>query len=169
MEREEEFAGVTNEEFGIWLKKQRAANGSTIIPGTAYFISGKRTTLTTKPCWPDLLQGDQFVFPVDFDYPAVNARLNHKAVIYINLSTQRVTFYDSNTRADTWTAVRCSFVQHAARVFERVAIWWTFPARELTYHPGTFIFSLVSICTCRLLNFSTFLMFLPGWHIAASQ
>lgn len=117
--REEEFAGVTNEEFGTWLKKQRAANGSTIIPGTAYFISGKRTTLTTKPCWPDLLQGDQFVFPVDFDYPAVNARLNHKAVIYINLSTQRVTFYDSNTRADTWTAVRCSFVQHAARVFEK--------------------------------------------------
>ena len=117
--REEEFAGVTNEEFGTWLKKQRAANGSTIIPGTAYFISGKRTTLTTKPCWPDLLQGDQFVFPVDFDYPAVNARLNHKAVFYINLSTQRVKFYDSNTRADTWTAVRCSFVQHAARVFEK--------------------------------------------------
>ena len=110
MAREEEFAGVTNEEFGTWLKKQRAANGSTIIPGTAYFISGKRTTLTTKPCWPDLLQGDQFVFPVDFDYPAVNARLNHKAVI-----------------------------------------------------------SLVSICTCRLLNFSTFLMFLPGWRITASQ
>ena len=101
MAREEEFAGVINEEFGIWLKKQRAANGSTIIPGTAYFILGKRTTLITKPCRPHLLQGDQFVFPIDFDYPAVNARLNHKAVIDINLSTQRVTFFDSTIRPDT--------------------------------------------------------------------